>query len=359
MPKVHDSAISDTGAPVPCVPMSDGIDIAQSDKLTDYDKILRYLTMTPELPDDIKARIESWVLDHSNDKELSESMASIWSSLNPEPYTSEPLGLARLLNSVTTTDTSAQRHRPLWIWQAATAAAVAVIIILCGCLIFHSSHTPSDTMLITASGSVGEFTLPDGSHVWLNGATTLTYNQDFGTDGYRRVHIDGEAYFDVKREPQHPFIVDMNMMEVEVLGTSFEVRNYAGCRTCDVVLRKGSVKVRGPWGNDEVTMHTDQILTLNRKDNHMCLNRTEADNYCRWFESYSTFDNEPLSDILLNISRRYGMDLTIDNDVDTSLRMSVTIGSETIDNVMAVLTYLTPVAYHIHDNCLYIHNVSE
>lgn len=331
-----------------------------SDTQSDYNKIINYLVNTPDLPDEVRSRIESWIIDHSDEPKLTESMANIWALLDSRQSPQRTKGLARLLKSVAAPPPVIKptHYRAQRIWQAATAVASIAILLLCG-YILQNNYQSHDIVLITARGSVGEFTLPDSTHVWLNGGTSLTYRQDFTSGSYRKVRVSGEAYFDVTHNPEHPFIVDMSAMEVEVLGTSFEVRNYADCRTHDVILRKGCVKVRGPWGNDDVTMRPDQIVKLDRKTNRLDIAETDAANYCRWFEQTTTFDNCPLIDILINISRRYGMDLAIDPEVDALMRMSVTMGNESLENIMYTLTYLSPIAYNTDNNCLHIKSAAH
>lgn len=322
---------------------------------TDYDLIVGYLGSTPELPDDERAKIESWIIDHSDERPLTESIARVWASHDNSSSDVRMEGLLRLLRSVETAShpVTARRRRSM-VWRVAAAAAVLVAVVFGALHIINANPPEPDRMLITANGSVGEFTLPDGSHVWLNGNTTLAYNSDFSAGGHRRVKVDGEAYFNVTHDTSCPFVVDMTDMEVEVVGTSFEVRNYEACQTHDIVLRTGCVKVRGPWGKDEITMKPDEMLALNRTTGSMRLQHADAGNYCRWFEQFPSFDNEPLANILINVSRRHGLDLTIDDDVDTTYCLSVTMGGETLESIMNTLAYLSPIRYQIRDNDLHI-----
>lgn len=319
---------------------------------TDYDRIVGYLCSSPTLADEERAKIESWILDHSDERPLTESIARVWASHDSSSSEVRMEGLLRLLRSVEASSEPAKRRSKGIIWRVAAVAAIVIAVVFGALHVIDTIPSDPDRMLITANGSVGEFTLPDGSHVWLNGNTTLAYNSDFTSGDRRMVKVEGEAYFEVTHDASHPFIVDMTEMEVEVKGTSFEVRNYATCNIHDIVLRSGCVKVRGPWGDDEVTMKPDEMLALTRGTGKMKLSKVDASNYCRWFEQYSTFDNTPLGDILVNISRRYGMDLAVDADVDADFRMSVTLGGETLESLMDALVYLSPISYEIVDNTL-------
>ncbi|WP_295732375.1 FecR domain-containing protein [uncultured Muribaculum sp.] len=326
--------------------------------ITDYDKIVGYLAAMPDMDADERARIESWILDHGDERGLSESLARLWASRDVSSSYVNIDGLMRLLNSIESGGgapvSPAKVRRREMVWRVIAAASVLIAVLLGGLHLSRYGGMERETMLVTAHGSTGEFTLPDGSRVWLNGNTTLAYNPDFTSGDRRMVKVEGEAYFEVTRDTAHPFIVDMSEMEVEVKGTSFEVRNYATCNIHDVVLRSGCVNVRGPWGDGEVTLKPDEMLSLTLGTNEMSMRKVDASNYCRWFEQHSTFDNAPLGDILVNISRRYGMDLAVDPDVDTAFRLSVTLGGETLESLMNALAYLSPIAYETTGNTLHI-----
>lgn len=327
-----------------------------SHTLTDCDLIVGYLGSSPELPDDERAKLESWILAHGG-RSLDESFARVWAqSDNVSSSGARMKGLVRLLQSTQSADaaTSRRRERKMMArWRAMSLVALAIVMVLGIYCIVGMSEGERDYVLITAADSTGEFTLPDGSHVWLNGDTRLSYNDDF-TDGEgRRVKISGEAYFDVAKDTKRPFVVDMGELEVEVLGTSFEVRNYAACRLHDIVLREGSLKVRGPWG-DEVTMKPDEMLSYDPASGSREVGQVEADNYCRWFERYVTFDNTPLADILVHVSRRYGVDLDIAPEVDAECMLSLTMGGESLQSIMNTLSYISDISYKIEGKSLVI-----
>ena len=103
---------------------------------------------------------------------------------------------------------------------------------------------PSESSVNTISTELGGFysaTLPDGSEVWINSKSTLSFSDDFGKSE-RRVSLSGEAYFTVVRDENKPFIVSVNNRDVRVLGTEFNVKAYKGEDLQKISLVKGSVK---------------------------------------------------------------------------------------------------------------------
>ena len=97
--------------------------------------------------------------------------------------------------------------------------------------------------LSTANGETYQVRLPDGSLVWLNAASSLTYSANLNEHGKRRVRLDGEAYFEITKDKKHPFIVESRGQEVEVLGTHFNLNSYADEPGIVTTLLEGSVRV--------------------------------------------------------------------------------------------------------------------
>ena len=91
---------------------------------------------------------------------------------------------------------------------------------------------------IMGKGSKGSVTLPDGSVAWLNTNSKLTYPEKF-SDKYRKVKLEGEGYFKVKKNEQAPFFVETNQMTVNVLGTSFDVKDYSDKMNSETTLITG------------------------------------------------------------------------------------------------------------------------
>lgn len=105
------------------------------------------------------------------------------------------------------------------------------------------AETNKINMLSTSNGETYQVKLPDGSLVWLNAASSLTYSTVLIEDGHRRVKLTGEAYFQVAKDKSHPFIVESRGQQVEVLGTHFNINAYSDEPAIATTLLEGSVKV--------------------------------------------------------------------------------------------------------------------
>lgn len=329
----------------------------------DFDKIIDYIYSHPNIPDDVRNRIRQWMSCHERDSRLDSALHKIWDREFGKPSGNiDPQSLSRLLSDISRTTAVANdgadnlTKKTVWKRTLRYAAAVAAVVLASVLTYFiTSSHDDTRTVLLTAKGSVGEFQLPDGSTVRLNSDSRLSYTSgDFSSSGKRRVNIEGEAFFDVVKDPSHPFVVKMSNMEVEVLGTSFDVRNYSFSKAEEVVLLKGKVKVNGLKTGKPVTLEPDQRLVFDKGTGSCSVENSSAINYCRWYEPRLKVENEPLGDILITIGRKYCMDLKINPDVDTSTRLSLTLYNDRLEEIMPVIGFLTGINWFVTNNTLII-----
>jgi ferric-dicitrate binding protein FerR (iron transport regulator) len=132
------------------------------------------------------------------------------------------------------------RRRKLWL-----SAAAVVILIITGGILYRTFNVPGTEMNIVATknGSKTKITLPDGTQVWLNADSKLTYPNDFQHISTRQVTLSGEAFFEVIHDGNHPFVIHTRYLNIEDLGTSFNVRAYPNDGETEATLINGSITV--------------------------------------------------------------------------------------------------------------------
>ena len=118
--------------------------------------------------------------------------------------------------------------------------AASIIVLIFGVLWFWNKSSLQETVLLSRTGETKVFYLPDSSRVMLSGDSRLAYNAQFGKTN-RELFLRGEAFFQVKRDTSKPFIVETSLIQVEVLGTSFQV--IAQKLQAEVAVEKGRVKI--------------------------------------------------------------------------------------------------------------------
>ena len=151
--------------------------------------------------------------------------------------------------------------RWLWISAAVVAASFALFLLFKNLSPAEQANknTLAHTEVKTRPASRTQMQLPDGSTVWLNASSSLTYPKDFGKD-FREVDLIGEAFFDVVKDPSHPFIIHTRVVDVKVLGTAFNVKAYPEDKTTETSLIRGSVELTVKNKN-----HDKYTLTPNQK----------------------------------------------------------------------------------------------
>lgn len=238
------------------------------------------------------------------------------------------------------------------------AAAAAAALFLTGAATSELvTGKRQETVLMASSENISSYTLPDGSKVWLNKNSWLTYNQKFGKRT-RQVALKGEGYFEVNRDEQRPFIVKMqNNLDIKVLGTTFNACNYPSLNKAEVILRSGSVQVSDNGRNEYVILKPNQKFTWNEGSAE--ISSVNAMNCCRWFEHRLVFDNVKLKDILENLSHKYQTEISLNVGNLADKHMSMTIRDESVEDILDILTTLLPIRWRYQGAEIIIENKTK
>jgi len=166
--------------------------------------------------------------------------------------------------------------------------------------------------LSTTKGEQYQVNLPDGTKVWLNAASSLTYAPSFSGRSERIVQLSGEAYFEVAKDKLHPFIVKTRDQEVKVLGTHFNVNSYRDESTEKTTLLEGSVNI-----NNKAVLQPGQQSVVSNAGN-IQVQQADLSGAVAWKNGYFQFNDVPLQIIMRQISRWYDIDIiykgTLTND---------------------------------------------
>lgn len=209
-----------------------------------------------------------------------------------------------------------------------------------------ANDTPSDTIqknallqLSTPKGGTYRVTLPDGTKVWLNAASTLTYPFQFSGNS-RTVEISGEGFFEIEPDSHRPFKVRSDGQEVLVLGTSFNVVAYPDETPVKTTLISGSVVVNTLDHRSHQPMVTKRLLPSQQavvENGNVRINEVDSTNEIAWRNGLITFTGKPFSDIMREIARWYDIDIHYEHTVpDIALYGGINRG----DNFHTVLKLL-------------------
>jgi len=186
-----------------------------------------------------------------------------------------------------------------------------------GRLVYEVDHKASDpnasNTLSTARGETYQVRLPDGSLVYLNAASSLTYTAALIDNGKRVVSLSGEGYFEVAKDKQHPFIVKTNRQEVVVLGTHFNISSYADEEVEKTTLLEGSVKLSAS-GNSKVLRPGQQAKLFAGK---IQVSETDTDLAVAWKNNEFVIESEHIETIMKMISRWYNVEVVYTGEKTT------------------------------------------
>ena len=263
--------------------------------------------------------------------------------------------------------------------KLAWVTGIAASLLIFWFVIFDSpANTKADeakaqNTISTKRGSKSKIQLPDGTEVWLNADSKITYNENFQGD-IREVHLSGEAFFDVVRDETRPFVIHTNVIDVKVLGTAFNVRSYADEKNTETSLIRGSVEVTlrsNPEQkytlkpNDKLTVDNNMAKALTpdaipdkkiNENNQVALsilgkvkfNENESSaSETLWVKNKLAFDKEPMEEIALKIERWYDVKVIIDERIKKE-DFTGTFEGESLQQVMQALQLSGKFRYSIN-----------
>lgn len=219
------------------------------------------------------------------------------------------------------------------------AKIAAVVLLFWGGTKLFETNPEEDTItyqtLFVPAGQRAELILPDSTRVWVNARSKLVYPVNFGK-GTRQVELNGEAYFDVIHNEQQPFVVKTSQMDIQVLGTEFNVTAYSSSSDFEVSLLRGSIELSSPRLSSNYRVKERENVRL--QDNKLIINTIADYDYFRWKEGLICFNNESVSTIIEKLRLYYDINIEVHNHKFLSSRYTGKFRSKDgIEQVLKVL----------------------
>ncbi|WP_259070994.1 FecR family protein [Mucilaginibacter sp. X4EP1] len=236
-------------------------------------------------------------------------------------------------------------------WSAAAAAAIVFIfggVVLYNNLAGKTESNKAELVNITTQ-KITRITLADGSTVWLNAHTIFKYPKNFNGK-LREVELtEGRAFFDVKHEDNHPFVVRTRTLNITVLGTSFDVRAYAreGMTKVNVITGKVGVTRPGHANEPAVMLLPKQEIVLNKMANQFIKGTTPDPVINLWCKSPLVFDQENLNNVFKAIEKQYNTHIQVADKKLLDERISITLSNQRLDTIMEILSFTKHFNYQI------------
>ena len=204
----------------------------------------------------------------------------------------------------------------------------------------------------TNPGVTTSVVLPDGTRVYLNSMTHLTYPSTF-TGDLREVALDGEAYFEVKKDAEHRFVVNMHdNTQIEVLGTKFNVEAYNDEAEIATTLVEGSVcfRFQSEESRNHFVMEPGEKIVYNTKNNNFNLSKALTDVETCWKDGLLIFKDTPIKEALSMLGKRYGVKFIIKSSKNSHISFTGSFYYQHLNRIMEYFHYSAGVEWRYREN---------
>ena len=258
---------------------------------------------------------------------------------------------------------SQQPVRSIWSWAK---YAAAVILIGVSAYAYFSSQQPQgldpQTELAEASkwitrtnpsGQKTRILLSDGSTIYLNSASTVSYPEDFQTN--RRVSLEGEAFFEVAKDPEHPFSVEAKGITTTALGTSFNISTFNRQDKVAVTLVTGKVKLQQLGASQELLLNPGEESLLAVDESNPQKYRVDIRDRILWKDGVLKFQNTTFPDMIDILQRWYGVSIKVSGKLSQDSATGTFENNESLRNVLHVLSESMGFSYQLNEKEVIIH----
>ncbi len=221
-----------------------------------------------------------------------------------------------------------------------------------GQLVYETSTElkPTQMTIEVPEKSEFHFKLSDGSKVWMNAGSKVSFQHPF-TGDIRNIKVEGEVYFEVTKDVNHPFVVDLPYdNSIRVLGTKFNVNVYPEEYVFETVLLEGSVLWHTYEGKERL-MEPGELLQFNRDDAGIEVTKVDVTQYAAWKDGRFVFDGDNLESIMTELSRWYGVSVSYDVESIKDLHFSADVERyENMSKILNLLELTGKISFEIKDN---------
>ncbi|MBN8850460.1 MAG: hypothetical protein BGO55_31885 [Sphingobacteriales bacterium 50-39] len=280
-------------------------------------------------------------------------------------------GLARIMDEPVAKPAETVAMPKVVVWRRWAAAAAVLALVVGGALLYRGgkrevvvSNAPvHGKEIVTRYGTRSYQELPDGSKLWLNAGSKVTY-AEVSAGGRRELTLTGEAFFDIKHDPEHPFIIHTGKLDVKVLGTSFNIKAYPNDSTIETTLINGKVEIDWPGGVGIILRPHEKVVIPIREmqkteaivDRKMVAPDPQYNTVIEtsWVEDKLVFRNEAFSDVSKKLERWYNIHISFEDKRYLQDRLTAYFKDQPIKNVMDALQISLGFHYRIEGDTIHI-----
>lgn len=239
-------------------------------------------------------------------------------------------------------------------WVAGLAASFAILL-LAGIYYFNGmdseSHheQPVQTITkLTLSGQKKVIDLPDGTIIKLNSGSKLTYALPFPEDR-RSVELEGEAFFEVAKDTERPFVIQSGKLKTKVLGTSFNVRSYKDEKTISVSVLTGKVEIRNEDGKSDI-LYPEDMGVYTKGDKGITKTNFDSKSVFGWKDGILLFKDMEISEIFSDLEKWYGVEIIVEKGLKITGKYTGEYQNASLERILDGISYTSKFSYIIDGN---------
>lgn len=333
--------------------------------------------------------LSKWLQGNDDDKELAAQIDELFAlEYGPEHTDEEERSrekswdrIRRSMHSESGDEPFLPKKQQRFTWRRIIPLAAASIVLLCvvgaGGWYWHSAREEArarQNIVGTEKGSRSKLTLPDGSRVWLNGDSRISYGASFGKNN-RELTLTGEAYFDVAGDPNHPMIIRTAAVTIRVLGTAFNVRAYPEEKTTATTLVQGKVQVSVNNKKELSYMLAPDEKLIVKNDSGLPDKTNEKQSKkeppeditkikivktdaippeAQWIKNKLVFVDQPLHEVANILSSWYGMSVIVQGGGEKARHYTGIFENQSIQSVMESLKVAGGFSYSMKNDTILI-----
>lgn len=270
--------------------------------------------LTPEELKQLRRSLES-----TSDEQLEESMSREWRDGHPNVSGIDDTAINDLRDRIHRKISAGRRmmifHKIYRITQMAAVILLPIVLVAVYSLYKENKTLQTDEIVVkTQNGERATITLPDGTSVTMNARSSLRYSPGNFNTKIREIAFDGEAYFNVKKDPEHPFSIYADGLRVKVLGTVFNLQARKEKSVAELTLIEGQVLLTALAHDSSVILNPKQQAILDKLEGSIQTRKmSDTQNVTAWKRKELIFKNTPLKSVIETISRNYGVDIVINH----------------------------------------------
>ncbi|MEQ8471786.1 MAG: FecR family protein [Marinoscillum sp.] len=306
-----------------------------------------------------EAQLKTWLEEDSLNRQVFENMVGYWKLSDKQIISSKQNVFGKVVgNEVYPIQSKPAYWKYLW-----RVAAILILAIGLGYVFnqieneFVPGSVKAELVLIEKEAQFGQkltLELPDGSVVKLNSGSRITYPKEFAQES-REVSLSGEAFFDVTKDPSRPFRITTDLINISVLGTSFNVRAYENTGENQVAVKTGKVAVGNTFNKEKILLLPDELVTISTKQESVKKDSiSNQELVFGWLDQTLMFEEDQLEEIIKTLERWYDVKISVQTKLDTKKTFTAKYKNPSLKAVLESLSYAYEFEYVLTDRIVTI-----